>query len=57
VAKIAYPAKTVFVLDDRSDPAVRNLALEFNVNYLARETHENAKAGNLNFALPEARQS
>jgi cellulose synthase (UDP-forming) len=49
--KICYPAKTIFVLDDRSDPAARSLAAEFKVNYLARDTHENAKAGNLNFAL------
>jgi cellulose synthase (UDP-forming) len=53
--KISYPAKTIFVLDDRSDPAARRLAAEFEVNYLARDTHENAKAGNLNFALAHSR--
>jgi cellulose synthase (UDP-forming) len=48
---ISYPAKTIYILDDRSDPAVKDVAAEFKVQYLARDSHENAKAGNLNFAL------
>ncbi|HHP7236282.1 MAG TPA: glycosyltransferase [Desulfobacterales bacterium] len=53
--RIEYPAKTVFILDDRADPAVRQLAEQFNVNYLARERREHAKAGNLNFGLARSR--
>jgi cellulose synthase (UDP-forming) len=53
--RIKYPAKTVFILDDRADPAVRQLAEQFNVTYLARESREHAKAGNLNFGLAHSR--
>lgn len=47
---IRFPHKT-FVLDDGNSPAVRTLAAELNVYYIARPTHEHAKAGNINFAL------
>ncbi len=49
--KIQYPAKTIFVLDDGADPKVKQLAADLKVKYLARETHADAKAGNLNFGL------
>lgn len=41
----------VYVLDDGGRPAVEALALELNVGYLKRDTHEHAKAGNMNNAL------
>ncbi len=49
--KIDYPAKTIYLLDDRSDPAVAELAAQFGVKYLARPEHRDAKAGNLNYGF------
>jgi cellulose synthase/poly-beta-1,6-N-acetylglucosamine synthase-like glycosyltransferase len=40
-----------WVLDDGDRPAMARLAAELGARYLARPTHENAKAGNLNHAL------
>lgn len=40
-----------WVLDDGDRPAVARLAAELGARYLARPTHEHAKAGNLNHAL------
>ena len=40
-----------WVLDDGDRPAVAALARELGAQYLARPTHEHAKAGNLNHAL------
>jgi len=40
-----------WVLDDGNRPAVARLAAELGAHYLARPTHEHAKAGNLNHAL------
>ncbi len=40
-----------WVLDDGDRPAVARLARELGAQYLARPTHEHAKAGNLNHAL------
>jgi cellulose synthase (UDP-forming) len=40
-----------WVLDDGDRPAVARLARELGAEYLARPTHEHAKAGNLNHAL------
>ena len=41
----------LYVLDDGSRPAVEALSRDLGVNYLKRDTHEHAKAGNLNHAL------
>ena len=49
-AKIRYPHRT-YVLDDGGREEVRVLAANFNCEYIARPTHEGAKAGNLNYAL------
>jgi len=49
--KIRYPHRT-YILDDGGREEVRALAAAFNCGYLARPTHEGAKAGNLNYALP-----
>ena len=40
-----------WVLDDGDRPDVRRMAEELGARYLARPTHEHAKAGNLNHAL------
>lgn len=40
-----------WVLDDGDRPEVARLAQELGARYLARPTHEHAKAGNLNHAL------
>ncbi len=40
-----------WVLDDGDRPEVEQLARELGARYLARPTHEHAKAGNLNHAL------
>lgn len=40
-----------WVLDDGARPDVERLATELGARYLARPTHEHAKAGNLNHAL------
>lgn len=45
-----YPHRTV-LLDDGNRPEVEALCDELKVDYLARPSHEGAKAGNLNYAL------
>ncbi|MBA3236063.1 MAG: glycosyltransferase [Chloroflexi bacterium] len=40
-----------WVLDDGNRPEVAKLAAELGAKYIARPTHEHAKAGNLNHAL------
>lgn len=45
-----YPHRTL-VLDDGSRQEVKALCEELGCVYLARESHEHAKAGNLNFGL------
>ena len=47
---IKYPHKT-HILDDGNRPEVRDLAARLGANYVARATHEHAKAGNINHAL------
>jgi cellulose synthase (UDP-forming) len=49
-AEIRYPHQT-YILDDGAREEVRALAADFNCGYIARPTHEAAKAGNLNYAL------
>lgn len=50
-ADIDYPEKTVYVLDDKANPKLRELAAKLGLGYFAREEHRDAKAGNLNYAL------
>ena len=47
------PAHETWVLDDGGRPWVAELAAALGVRYRARETHEHAKAGNLNAALDD----
>ncbi|MBV4414476.1 UDP-forming cellulose synthase catalytic subunit [Enterobacteriaceae bacterium YMB-R22] len=44
----------VWLLDDGGREAFRQFAEEAGVNYVARPTHEYAKAGNINYALRQA---
>lgn len=47
-----YPGVfTVYLCDDGSRPAVRELAERYGAQYLEREDHSHAKAGNLNNAM------
>jgi cellulose synthase (UDP-forming) len=52
-AEIRYPHQT-YILDDGAREEVRALATDFNCGYIARPTHEAAKAGNLNYALKQS---
>ncbi|MEA2651542.1 MAG: hypothetical protein QOI85_1263 [Chloroflexota bacterium] len=45
------PAHETWVLDDGQRPEVAELAASLGARYLARPTHEHAKAGNVNHAL------
>ncbi len=45
------PAHQTWVLDDGNRAEVAELAAALGARYLARPTHEHAKAGNLNYAL------
>ncbi len=45
------PAHETWVLDDGERPEIAELAEALGARYLARTTHEHAKAGNLNHAL------
>lgn len=51
---IRYPHET-WLLDDGERPAMEELAASLGVRYLARREHADAKAGNLNHALAQAR--
>jgi cellulose synthase (UDP-forming) len=48
---IDHPRLRVWVLDDGARPWLKDLCEARGVRYIARETHENAKAGNLNSGL------
>lgn len=50
-AGIDYENRKIHVLDDGEDERIRELAEKYNLFYIRRPTHENRKAGNLNFAL------
>jgi cellulose synthase (UDP-forming) len=47
---LKYPHRTL-LLDDGNRPEVKALCEELRCVYLARESHEHAKAGNINFGL------
>ncbi|MEI5994634.1 glycosyltransferase family 2 protein [Candidatus Enterococcus mansonii] len=50
---IDYPKEllNIYLCDDGDRPMVRRLAEKHGVKFIARPTHEHAKAGNLNYAL------
>ncbi len=45
------PVHDTWVLDDGERPEIAELAASLGARYLARPTHEHAKAGNVNYAL------
>jgi len=49
---IRYPRKRVYILDDASREDVKALAWQMGCAYLHRNVPKDAKAGNLNHALP-----
>jgi cellulose synthase (UDP-forming) len=55
-AAMDYPQdrKTIYVLDDGRREEVKRLAERLGCRYLARESREHAKAGNLNHALMQS---
>jgi len=48
---IIHPNKQVYLSDDAANPELKSLAEKFGARYLSREDRNDAKAGNLNFAL------
>ena len=48
---INYSNKKIYVLDDGEDDKVKSMCEQHHVGYIRRPTHENRKAGNLNYAL------
>jgi len=48
---INYANKKIYVLDDGEDDKVKSMCEQHHVGYIRRPTHENRKAGNLNYAL------
>lgn len=48
---IRYKNKKIYLLDDGNRPAIKQLAADFGINYINRETNEGFKAGNINNAL------
>ncbi len=50
---IQYPKEllAVYICDDGNRPEIHALADKWEARYLARPTHEHAKAGNLNYAM------
>lgn len=55
-AAMDYPAgrREIYVLDDGQREEVKHLTERLGCRYLARGTHEHAKAGNLNHALTQS---
>lgn len=50
--KIIYP-HTTYILDDGKRQEIEQLAQHLGAHYISRPTHENAKAGNINYALAQ----
>ena len=50
-ARINFQNKRIYIIDDKADPECRELAKLKGLGYFARPEHNDAKAGNLNYAL------
>jgi cellulose synthase/poly-beta-1,6-N-acetylglucosamine synthase-like glycosyltransferase len=50
---VKYPHEN-YLCDEGNDPKLKELCRALEVNHVTRETHENAKAGNINNALKNA---
>jgi len=53
-SQVRYPHRT-YLLDDGNRPEMLELAKSVGCEYIARPTHEGAKAGNINYALHRTR--
>ncbi|MFD2203319.1 glycosyltransferase [Shivajiella indica] len=51
---VEYPHST-YLCDEGDDPYVKRICKELGVIHVTRKTHENAKAGNINNALKQAK--
>ena len=52
---LRYPRKQIYLLDDQRRPQMRALAQELGCHYRDRPDNRDAKAGNMNAALPASR--
>lgn len=50
-ARDMYGLHSTYILDDGKSDKVKSMAQQVGVNYIRRPTNENAKAGNINYAL------
>ncbi|MBA2369972.1 MAG: glycosyltransferase [Candidatus Protochlamydia sp.] len=50
---IDYQKKKIFILDDKGDKNLQEFCYQHEVKYFCRPTHENRKAGNLNYGLAQ----
>ncbi len=50
-AKNVYGLHETYILDDGASDEVEAMAKKIGVNYIRRPVHDNAKAGNINYAL------
>lgn len=54
-ARDAYGKHETYILDDGKSDEVKALAKRIGVHYIRRPTNENAKAGNINYALTQTK--
>ncbi len=54
-ARDIYGLHETYVLDDGESDQIKSLAKSLGVHYIRRPTHENAKAGNINYALSKTK--
>ena len=52
---IDYPNKTIYLLDDTRREEIKQLASELGCEYRTRPHNEHAKAGNLNYTIPQTK--
>lgn len=50
---IEYPHKKIYLLDDTKRPEIKQLAKSLNCHYITRPDNRYAKAGNLNYTIPQ----
>ena len=56
-ARDMYGLHRTYILDDGKSDAVEEMARDIGVEYIRRPTNENAKAGNINYALSKTRST
>jgi len=52
---IEYQNKTIYLLDDKTDPDAKEMAERLGIRYVARPEHKDAKAGNLNYGMAHSK--